>query len=119
MNARSGHPRAERSTAGTASLRMQGNTLHIAGRLQRDAVPALWAALPSSAVAQIDLSQVTALDTAGLALLVEIVAHSRRAGGTVLRILDAPSGYDALCAAYRIRPQLDEPSFDDAHAPSA
>jgi phospholipid transport system transporter-binding protein len=94
--------------ASSATLRIDGDTLHIAGRLQRDAVPALWAALPSAAVEQIDLSAVTALDTSGLALLVELAARSRRSGGRAPQILNVPVGYDALCAAYRIRPQLDE-----------
>ena len=106
--------RSSDSTQTAATLGMQGETLHIAGRLQRDAVPALWAVLPTAAVAQIDLSAVTALDTAGLALLVELAARSRRVGGAVPRILHAPPGYDALCAAYRIRPQLDEGYFDGA-----
>ena len=96
-----------------ATQRMQGDTLHLGGRLQRDAVPALWAALMADANAhanlvQIDLVQVDALDTAGLALLVEIAARTRRARGAAPNILHPPAGYDALCAAYRIRPQLDE-----------
>lgn len=106
--------------AHSATLRMQADTLHIAGRLQRDAVPGLWAGLPDTGIAQIDLSAVTALDTAGLALLVELATRSRRTTGAAPRILHAPAGYDALCAAYRIRPQLDEVSLDDApYAPIA
>lgn len=96
------------------TLDIQGDTLHIAGRLQREAVPTLWGALPDAAIARIDLSAVTALDTAGLALLVEISARSRRAGGRAPRILNTPVGYDALCAAYRIRPELD----DALHVPT-
>ena len=110
MNAGSENPRI------VATQRIQGDTLHIGGRLQRDAVPALWAALLADAtmhanpvqLAQIDLAQVDALDTAGLALLVELAARTRRAHGAAPRILHAPAGYDALCAAYRIRPELDE-----------
>ncbi len=104
MTARSDQPHV------IASQRMQGDTLFIAGCLQRDAVPALWAGLPTAAVARIDLSAVTALDTAGLALLVELAARTRRAGGAAPHILHAPAGYDALCAAYRIRPELDDAS---------
>ena len=101
------------NTRVVAAQQMQGDTLHLGGRLQRDAVPALWAALLADTaahanLAQIDLAQVDALDTAGLALLVELAARTRRAGGAAPRILHAPAGYDALCAAYRIRPQLDE-----------
>ena len=107
MNTGSDHTRI------VATQRMQGDTLHIGGRLQREAVPALWTALLADAnaharLAQIDLAQVDALDTAGLALLVELAARTQRAGGSAPRILHAPAGYDALCAAYRIRPQLDE-----------
>jgi phospholipid transport system transporter-binding protein len=102
MTAAGDNPRAR------ATLDLRGDTLHIAGRLQRDAVPALWSALPTAPFAQVDLSAVTALDTAGLALLVELAAHSRRAGGPSPRILHAPAGYDSLCAAYRIRPELDD-----------
>ena len=100
-------------TLAVATQRMQGDTLHLGGRLQCDAVPALWAALladenAQAKLAQIDLAQVDALDTAGLALLVELSARTQRAGGAAPNILHPPAGYDALCAAYRIRPQLDE-----------
>ena len=96
-----------------ATQRMQGDTLHLGGRLQCNAVPALWAALiadtnTQARLMQIDLAKVDALDTAGLALLVELSARTQRAGGAAPNILHTPAGYDALCAAYRIRPQLDE-----------
>lgn len=90
-----------------ARMDLQGDTLRIDGQLQRDAVPALWAMLPQAPIARIDLSAVTALDTSGLALLVELAAHARRTGGPTPAILHAPAGYDALCAAYRIRPTLE------------
>ena len=93
------------------SLRYQDGTLHLMGRLQRDTVPMLWNELPHSRVQHIDLSAVTALDTAGLALLVEIVAREKSAG-CVPGIVHASAGFGALCAAYRIRSDLDM----DSHA---
>ena len=70
-------------TLAVATQRMQDDTLHLGGRLQCDAVPALWAALIADAtvqakLAQIDLSKVAALDTAGLALLVELSGRAQR-----------------------------------------
>lgn len=100
----------DNAQTGSATIALRGDTLHVAGPLQRDAVPALWAALPATPIAQIDLSMVTALDTSGLALLVEIATRSRRAAGATPRILHAPPGYDALCAAYRIRADLADQS---------
>lgn len=92
-----------------ATAELHDATLHFRGRLDRDSVSALWRTLPKGTWTALDLSQVSALDTAGLALLVETAAHCGwRAGGGMLRILDAPPAYDALCLAYRIRPELEE-----------
>ena len=93
---------------GIATAELRDATLHFRGRLDRDAVGALWAALPRGGWTALDLAQVTGLDTAGLALLVEVAALGRRAGNTLQRIVNAPPAYDALCAAYRIRPELEE-----------
>lgn len=92
-------------------MRYQDGTLHVTGRLQCDTVPMLWNELPRSRIQHIDLAAVTALDTAGLAFLVEIVAREKNAG-IAPRILHASAGYAALCAAYRIRPDLEM----DSHA---
>ena len=91
-----------------AAVELHGVTLWFSGRLQRDAVAALWMTLPTGKWSMLDLSHVSALDTAGLALLVEVAARGRRAGGGTQQILNAPAGYDALCAAYRIRPDLED-----------
>lgn len=94
-----------------ATLTLVDGVLQAGGALERAAVPALWAALPlpaTGACTRIDLSRVTAIDTAGLALLAEIATRARRADGTGPTIHGAPAGYDALCAAYRIRPDLHE-----------
>lgn len=91
-----------------ATLELHDATLRFSGRLLRDAVNALWAALPLDGCTVIDLAQVNTLDTAGLSLLVEVAARGRRASGVSPRIINTPAGYDALCAAYRIRPDLED-----------
>jgi phospholipid transport system transporter-binding protein len=90
------------------SFDLQDNTLGIIGRLDQHAVPALWATLPAVGWNALDLSRVIALDTAGLALLIEITARARNANDRSPRILNPPAGFAALCAAYRIRPELEE-----------
>ena len=85
---------------------LSGDTLQIVGALQRDAVAKLWAALPAAPFQQIDLSAVTALDTAGLAWLMEVSAPDSM--GVARRILNAPAAYHALCAAYRIPAEAEE-----------
>ena len=91
---------------------LQDGTLGISGRLDRHAVAALWPTLPVAGCTALDLSKVSTLDTAGLALLIEIAGLMRIAGDDSPRILNPPAGYAALCAAYRIRPELEE--FPDA-----
>jgi len=91
---------------------LQGSTLGFSGRLDRHAVTALWATLPVAGWTSLDLSKVSGLDTAGLALLIEIAGRMRNAGDDSPRIINPPSGYAALCAAYRISPELEE--FPDA-----
>ena len=95
-----------------ATFDLQGSTLGLSGRLDRHAVTALWAALPVDGWTALDLSKVSGLDTAGLALLIEVAGRMRHAGGDSPRIVNPPAGYTALCAAYRIRPELKE--FPDA-----
>ncbi len=111
MRSRHATENSSEADADRASMRDQDGTLHFTGRLQCDTVPMLWAGLPRPRIQRIDLSEVTALDTAGLALLVEIVATEKRAGG-IPQVLHASAGYAALCAAYRIRTDLDM----DSHA---
>ena len=91
-----------------AAAQLHDATLHFSGRLDRDAVSALWAVLPRGAWTALDLAQVSVLDTAGLALLVEAARLGRNSGNALQRILNAPPAYDALCAAYRIHPELEE-----------
>ena len=91
-----------------ATLDLREKTLFFGGRLERDTVTALWAAVPTGTWAAMDLAQVIALDTAGLALLVEIARSGRRAGGDQHRVVNAPAAFHALCAAYRILPDLED-----------
>ena len=69
-------------------------------RVARDDVPRLWRELaPRAGVArQIDLAQVRAIDSAGVAL---VLALADLAGATVA---NAPARYDALVAAHRAAP---------------
>ncbi len=93
----------------SASAEVRGDALVVSGALQRHAVTALWSALPVSLaqVRQIDLASVAALDTAGLAWLIEVIARVRRGGAQAPRIMHAPQGYASLCLAYRIQPSLE------------
>lgn len=91
----------------TATLRDE--TLVVSGALQRQTVTALWSALPASiaSVRQIDMAAVSALDTAGLAWLIEAVARVCGSGAPTPCIANAPDGYASLCMAYRIQPSLE------------
>jgi len=87
-----------------ASVRREGEALVFDGALQRAVVATLWPqALASLAGAnRFDLRAVSQVDSAGLALLAELVA---RAGANVA-IDGAPTGLHALCEAYRLDPGL-------------
>lgn len=86
-----------------ASLRRDGDALVFAGALLRDAVPALWRQALSSldGVRRFDLTAVSRIDSAALALLAELAA---RAGD--VRIDGMPEGLAELGAAYRLTPAL-------------
>ena len=99
-------------TAATdASVRRDGDALVFAGALDRTAVAALWRqVLAQSAGAQrIVLTNVTNVDSGGLALLAELAARLR-AGGTTPRFEGQPAGLADLQAAYRLSPELDFPA---------
>lgn len=106
------------ATAGpesAASAWITGETLHLSGRLQRDSVTALWAALPrAQGIGAIDLSGVTALDTAGLALLVCVVRRATEHVTARPVLLHPPSSYASLCAAYRIGSALEIVSHEES-----
>lgn len=86
-----------------ASVRRDGDALAFAGALSRDAAAALWPqarqALPG--VQRFDLSMVSSVDSAGLALLVEL---AQRAGS--VSVDGDPAGLDGLRRAYRLSPTL-------------
>src|SRR5690606_1438333 len=83
--------RERRLMATPASVQRGGDALAFAGALSRDAVAALWPqalrALPG--VQRFDLSMVSSVDSAGLALLVEL---AQRAGGVAVD--GDPAGLD-------------------------
>ena len=86
------------STDARADVTRAGEALRFAGAHSRDTVPALWKALPAlDGVRSLDLGAVTALDSAGLALL-SVVAE--RCGGA--RIEGEPPGLSELRSAYRL-----------------
>ncbi|WP_314403440.1 STAS domain-containing protein [Stenotrophomonas rhizophila] len=91
----------------TASVRRNGTALVFSGVLDRAAAAALWPSLSSpEGVRQLDLTAVTRVDSAGLALLAELAARVRAAGGSA-EIIGSPTGYNELSAAYRLAPTLD------------
>ena len=86
-----------------ASVRRDGPALAFAGALVREAVPALWADARRLAAdaERFDLSAVSSVDSAGLALLVEL---AQRGGG--VPVSGDPPGLDGLRRAYRLSPTL-------------
>ena len=94
-----------------ATVRREGDALVFSGALDRGAAAALWApASKSLAGAQrIVLTNVTTVDSAGLALLAELAARLR-AAGAMPSIKGEPAGLSELRAAYRLTtPGLDFP----------
>lgn len=85
------------------TVRRDGTTLAFAGALDRAAVPLLWpqALALAPGAERFDLAAVASVDSAGLALLVEL-AH--RVGG--VSVAGDPAGLDGLRRAYRLSPSL-------------
>lgn len=83
----------------TATVRQDGDTLAFSGALERAAVAALWPQLRALAPAlrRIDLSAVSSVDSAGLALLSELCAR-----GGIGEVTGNPPGLSELRAAYRL-----------------
>ncbi|WP_202840977.1 STAS domain-containing protein [Luteimonas saliphila] len=86
-----------------ATVRREGDALAFAGALTREAAAVLWpqalALLPQAQ--RFDLSAVSSVDSAGLALLVEL---AQRSGG--VSVAGDPPGLDGLRRAYRLSPAL-------------
>lgn len=85
-----------------ASVRRDGDALAFAGDVVAASVPALWSQAQAgrAGAARLDLSAVTTLDSAGLALLAELAGDGALAvEGTAPRLVE-------LCRAYRLTPTL-------------
>ena len=97
------------ATPAPASVQRRDDALAFAGVLSRDAVPGLWqqALRALDGARRLDLSQVAAVDSAGLALL---VALAERMDGASIE--GRPHGLAELLAAYRLTPAL---AFDGGH----
>ncbi len=90
-----------------ASVQRNGTALVFGGVLDRTAVTTLWPSLSSlEGVRQLDLTAVTRVDSAGLALLAELAARLR-GQGSAPDIVGSPAGFNELSAAYRLAPTLD------------
>jgi len=83
--------------------------LVLAGPLDRTAVIALWPQLSAmlAGVHTLDLRAVEQIDSAGLALLAELVARLGAGASQSPSLLGSPPGLAELTAAYRLTPQLD------------
>ena len=93
--------------ASDATARVEGDALHLAGTLDREAVELLWPQLMRQVggLHRLDVHAVERVDSAGVALLAELSARMRSNGGAT--IVGAPVGLDELRAAYRLSPDLD------------
>ena len=72
-------------------------------------LPRVQAAAQLAGVQRFVLTNVTTVDSAGLALLAELAARAR-AAGAVPRVEGQPAGLADLQAAYRLTPELDFPA---------
>ena len=96
--------------ASDASVQRDGDALVFTGALDRAAAAALWPQASSqlAGVQRIVLTNVTTVDSAGLALLAELAARLRAAGATP-QWEGEPAGLSELRAAYRLTSGLDFP----------
>jgi phospholipid transport system transporter-binding protein len=83
----------------TATVRQDGDTLAFGGALERTAIAALWPQLRflGHGLRRVDLSAVSTVDSAGLALLAEVCG---RAG--IEDVVGTPDGLTELRPAYRL-----------------
>lgn len=85
----------------------EGDTLRVAGALSRSAIAPLWRGMPPlDGVRTLDLAGVSAIDSAGLALLSEVAARCGTPPALVFAASGAPDGFDELRGAYRLDPHL-------------
>jgi phospholipid transport system transporter-binding protein len=99
------------AAATDAGVGRDGSALVFTGALDRAAATGLWrqasAALPGTQ--RFVLTNVTTVDSAGLALLAELAARLRASGGAP-QLEGEPAGLADLRAAYRLTPTLDYPA---------
>lgn len=94
-----------------AGVSRDGDALVFTGALDRAAAAALWARASAqlAGAQRFVLTNVTTVDSAGLALLAELAARVR-ATGIPPRFEGQPAGLADLQAAYRLTPELDFPA---------
>ncbi len=91
------------STDAATQVTRAGEALRFAGALSRAQVAALWRRLPPlDGVRTLDLTAVSAIDSAGLALLAEIAERSGAAPDVIVSAQAPPDGLAELQAAYRL-----------------
>ena len=96
--------------ASKPAQRRDGDALVLAGALDRGAVVALWPQLSTdlAGVRTLDLRGVERVDSAGVALLAEVVARLRAGNAQAgPELLGSPAGLAELAAAYRLTPRLE------------
>ena len=91
-------------SAEAVRLQRDADTLRVSGELLTPHIRDAWTrALPMlGGVRRFDVTGVTQVDSAGIALLAEL---AQRAGGVAIE--GDPAGLSALRAAYRLTPALD------------
>lgn len=90
-----------------AAATRDGEALRFSGALLRTHVPALLRAMPPlQGVHTLDLAAVTALDSAGVALLAEVVARTGGAATIHAAAGELAADLDQLRAAYRLDASL-------------
>ena len=97
--------------ASDAGIRRDGDALVFTGALDRAAAAVLWAQASAqlAGAQRFVLTNVTTVDSAGLALLADLAARVR-ATGIAPRFEGQPAGLADLQAAYRLTPELDFPA---------
>lgn len=93
--------KAERHVPGGILHPETERVLHLEGALDKMSAASVLTSSPA-ALDAIDLGGVTDLDSAGIALIAELIQCSLTAGGPRPVVRGRPEGLEALCRAYRI-----------------
>ena len=93
-----------------ADVRRDGDALVFGGAIDRSAAASLWPASNRllEGTQRFVLTEVTSVDSAGLALLAELAARLRLVG-TTPEIVGEPAGLRELSTAYRLTAGMDFP----------